>query len=198
MEPTRKTTRQILEKNRKIAETGIFLALFLGIAYAFSYIPNLEYITAIAFLSGLLLGWKRGLFVALVGEAIFSIANPFGTSLAFPTLLMAQLIAFALFALTGALNRKFITDIAVTKPGLGGVILGIEGLLLTLSYNVLTTAFYALPSGFTLEQTLATIIAGVPFYAVNMISNTLTFSVLITLIIRYVHQHYPHYFKRPE
>lgn len=198
MEPTRKMTKQILEKNRKVAETGIFLALFLGIAYAFSYIPNLEYITAIAFLSGLLLGWKRGLFVALVGEAIFSIANPFGTSLAFPTLLMAQLIAFALFALTGALNRKFIADIAVAKPGLGGVILGIEGLLLTLTYNVLTTAFYALPSGFTLEQTLATLIAGVPFYAVNMISNTLTFSVLITLIIRYVHQHYPHYFKRPE
>ena len=65
-------TNQLLVKNRKIAETGIFLALFLGLAYAFSYIPNLEFASAIAFLAGLLLGWKRGLFVALIGEGIIS------------------------------------------------------------------------------------------------------------------------------
>ncbi|MCK4530307.1 MAG: hypothetical protein KAU44_03950, partial [Candidatus Marinimicrobia bacterium] len=87
MKTPQQTTKQTLKKNRKIAETGIFLALFLGLAYAFAYIPNLEYITVITFLSGLLLGWKRGLFVAIIGEAIFSIANPFGSSLAFPMLL---------------------------------------------------------------------------------------------------------------
>ncbi len=192
---TQNNTKQILEKNRKIAETGIFLALFLGLAYAFSYIPNLEYITAIAFLSGLLLGWKRGLFVAIIGEGIFSIANPFGSSLAFPTLLAAQLISFAIFAMVGAASRLYIPKLVSNKATLAAVLLGITGLLLTLLYNVLTTVFYAIPSGFTMEQTLASIISGIPFYLINMIANTITFSVLITLVIRYVNKHYPHYFQ---
>ncbi|MEA2077823.1 MAG: hypothetical protein U9O95_07385 [Candidatus Marinimicrobia bacterium] len=188
-------TKQLLRKNRKIAETGIFLALFLGLAYAFSYIPNLEYITAIAFLSGLLLGWKRGLFVALIGEAVFSIANPFGSSLAFPTLLAAQLISFAIIALTGASYRWFIPGMISNRPKLAAFFFGLAGLLLTIMYNVITTIFYAIPSGFTFEQTIASIVSGIPFYLVNMIANTITFTIVITLIIRYVNTHYPHYFK---
>jgi len=192
----KQTTKQTLKKNRKIAETGIFLALFLGLAYAFAYIPNLEYITAIAFLSGLLLGWKRGLFVALIGEAIFSIANPFGSSLAFPMLLIAQLVSFAIIALTGASYRGFIPRMIENKPSLAAFLFGLAGLLLTLSYNVITTIFYAIPSGFTFEQTLASIVSGIPFYLINMIANTISFSVLITLILRYVSKHYPHYLEK--
>lgn len=189
--PTKKT----LNKNRKIAETGIFLALFLGLAYAFAYVPNLEYITAMAFLSGLMLGWKRGLFVALIGEAVFSIANPFGSSLAFPSLLAAQLISFAFIALTGAAYRPSLVGIIKNKPGTAAFLLGLTGLLLTVFYNIMTTIFYAITSGFTFEQTLASIISGIPFYLINMIANMITFSVLITLILRYVMKHYPHYFK---
>jgi len=189
-------TRATLRKNRKIAETGIFLALFLGLAYAFSYVPNLEYITAIAFLSGLLLGWKRGLFVAIIGETVFSIANPFGSSLAFPTLLAAQLISFAVFALTGAAYRIFIPKLIEKKPGLCAFLFGLAGFLLTIFYNVMTTLFYAIPSGFTFEQTIASIISGVPFYLINMIANTISFSVLITLILKYVSKNYPHYLEK--
>lgn len=188
-------TKQTLKKNRKIAETGIFLALFLGLAYAFSYIPNIEYITVIAFLSGLMLGWKRGLFVALIGEAVFSIANPFGSSLAFPTLLAAQLISFGVFAITGAAYRRFVPRMVAAKPGLSAFVFGITGLFLTVFYNVMTTIFYAIPSGFTFEQTIASIVSGVPFYVINMVANTINFSVLITLIMRYVLKHYPHYFE---
>ena len=189
-------TKQTLKKNRKIAETGIFLALFLGLAYAFAYIPNLEYITAIAFLSGLLLGWKRGLFVALIGEAIFSIANPFGSSLAFPMLLIAQLISFALISTVGASYRSFIPRIIEAKPGLAAFLFGLAGLLLTICYNVITTIFFTIPSGFTFEQTIASIVSGIPFYLINMIANTISFSVLITIILRYVSKNYPHYLEK--
>lgn len=196
MNTPQQTTKQTLKKNRKIAETGIFLALFLGLGYAFAYIPNLEYITSIAFLSGLLLGWKRGLFVALIGEAIFSIANPFGSSLAFPMLLIAQLVSFALIAITGASYRSFIPRMIENKPGLAAFFFGLAGLLLTVSYNVITTIFYAVPSGFTFEQTIASIVSGIPFYLINMIANTINFSVLITLILRYVSKNYPHYLEK--
>ncbi|MBW6458416.1 MAG: hypothetical protein K0B52_04555 [FCB group bacterium] len=187
-------TNQLLQKNRRIAETGVFLALFLGLAYAFCYIPNLEFASAIAFLAGLLLGWKRGLFVALIGEGIFSIANPFGSSLAFPTLLLAQLLGFALIALSGSLCRFFIPKLVEEKPLAAAILLGACGLLLSLFYNIITTVFYAVPSGFDPEQILALIISGVPFYLIHLISNTLIFSLLITLIVRYVNAHYPHYF----
>jgi len=196
MKTPQQTTKQTLKKNRKIAETGIFLALFLGLAYAFAYIPNLEYITAIAFLSGLLLGWKRGLFVALIGEAIFSIANPFGSSLAFPMLLIAQLISFALISTVGASYRSFIPRMIETKPGLAAFMFGLAGLLLTVCYNVITTLFFTIPSGFTFEQTIASIVSGIPFYLINMIANTISFSVLITLILRYVNKNYPHYLEK--
>ena len=196
MNSPQKMTKQTLKKNRKIAETGIFLALFLGLAYAFAYIPNLEYITAIAFLSGLLLGWKRGLFVALIGEAIFSIANPFGSSLAFPMLLMAQLISFALIAITGASYRSFIPRVIEKKPWLAAFLFGLAGLFLTISYNVITTIFFTIPSGFTFEQTIASIVSGIPFYLINMIANTISFAVILPIVLRYVNKNYPHYLEK--
>lgn len=196
MKMTEKETKnKTLIKNRKIAETGIFLALFLGLAYTFSYIPNLEFITLTAFLAGLLLGWKRGIFVALLGEGIFSIANPFGSSLAFPSLLAAQLLGFALIATAGALSRLFIPRLLKKGKLSAALILGAEGLLLTFLYNVLTTLSFTLTSGYNAEQTLATIISGIPFYLVNMIANTLSFSILTVLVLRYVLLHYPHYLK---
>jgi hypothetical protein len=188
-------TATILRKNRKLAETGIFLALFLGMAYTFSYIPNVEFITLIAFLAGLLLQWKRGLFVAVIGEAVFSIANPFGSSLAFPTLLIAQLLAFATIALAGAFSRLFIPGLITKKPLLTALILGLEGFLLTLLYNIVTSISFALPSGFGPEQTIAMIVSGIPFYFINMLTNTISFAFLITLVLHYVQEHYPHYFK---
>ncbi len=190
---TQKTKNKALIKNRKIAETGIFLALFLGLAYSFHAIPNLEFITLTAFLAGLLLGWKRGLFVALLGEAIFSIANPFGSSLAFPSLLLAQLLGFSLIAISGALSRLFLPSILKKSKVVAALILGAQGLLLTLIYNLLTTLSFTLVSGYDFKQTLATFISGIPFYLVNLISNTLSFAVLIVLVLHYVLRHYPHY-----
>ncbi len=190
------STKETLKKNRSIAETGIFLALFLGLAYAFSYVPNLEFITLMAFMSGLLLGWKRGLFVALIGEAVFSIANPFGSSLAFPSLLIAQLISFGLFSIVGAIFRLFVLRLMDRSQGLAATVFGVTGLLLTISYNVLTTVSYALTSGFDLNQTIASIISGIPFYLINMIANTISFSVIITLVLKYVIKSYPHYLEK--
>ena len=196
MNSPQKMTKQTLKKNRKIAETGIFLALFLGLAYAFAYIPNLEYITAIAFLSGLLLGWKRGLFVALIGEAIFSIANPFGSSLAFPPTLIAQLLSYAMIALTGSLFRLFIPKLLKTKPLLAAFYFGLTGFLLTNIYNIITTIAFTIPSGFTLEQTIASIVSGIPFYLINMIANTISFAVILPIVLRYVNKNYPHYLEK--
>ncbi|MFA6618065.1 MAG: hypothetical protein WCT23_03235 [Candidatus Neomarinimicrobiota bacterium] len=189
-------TQEILQKNRKIAETGIFLALFLGLAYAFCYIPNLEFISMMAFLSGLLLGWKRGLFVALIGEAVFSIANPFGSSLAYPSLLVAQLLSFAIFALIGASYRLFIIRVFKRSQELMAVIFGATGLLLTILYNVMTTLAYALTSGFNAKQALATIISSIPFSMIQMIANTISFSVILTYVIKYVIKNYPHFLEK--
>jgi len=83
-----------------------------------------------------------------------------------------------------------------TKPGLAAFMFGLAGLLLTVCYNVITTLFFTIPSGFTFEQTIASIVSGIPFYLINMIANTISFSVLITLILRYVNKNYPHYLEK--
>lgn len=189
------TANKLLKKNRKIADTGIFLALFLGLAYIFTYIPNVEFITAIAFLSGFLLGWKRGLFVAVTGEAIYSIANPFGSGLAYPVMLGAQLISFALFAIIGFIFRYFMLELIERKPGLSSFILGITGLFLSVIYSFFTSVAFAVSSGFDISQTLAGFIAGLPFYIVHFIANTLIFSLLVPYVISYTKKHYPIYFE---
>jgi hypothetical protein len=105
------------------------------------------------------------------------------------------LLGFALIALSGALSRLFLPALLKRSPISAALILGTEGLLLTLLYNVLTTLSFTLTSGYDAEQTLATIISGIPFYLVNMIANTVSFSILIVLVLRYVLRNYPHYLK---
>ncbi|MDA3871574.1 MAG: hypothetical protein PF551_04390 [Candidatus Marinimicrobia bacterium] len=193
MQKKRNKIFEVFKRNKKISEVGIFLALFWGLGFAFLYIPNIEFITLITFLSGLLFGLKRGLLVAIVGEIVFSTLNPFGSGLAFPPLLLAQVVGFAFIAIIGFVFRSFIqffTDNKITFS----IVFGATGLLLTIVYDSLTTLAFPISSGFDLKQIIATYIAGIPFNLIHIVANTLIFFIILPKILEYVIQHLPEYF----
>jgi hypothetical protein len=178
--------------NGRIADTGILLALFLALGYLFLYIPNVEFITLIAWLGGLLLGAGRGLFVALVGEAIFSVMNPLGSSLVFLPLFVAQITGFALIALSGAAARFWISKLLHHKLLLT-VFAALNGLLVTLIYDLLTTLAFPLASGFSKEQTIATLLAGIPFVSIHLVVNTATFALILPSLLLQIARFFPRF-----
>ncbi|MEA3500498.1 MAG: hypothetical protein U9R41_05730 [Candidatus Marinimicrobia bacterium] len=193
MEKKRKKIFELFKRNKKISEVGIFLALFWGLGFAFLYIPNIEFLTLITFLSGLLFGLKRGLIVAIIGEIVFSSLNPFGSSLAFPPLLLAQVVGFGIIAIAGYVFRGFTQYFQENKIAFS-ILLGAAGFILTIIYDSLTTLAFPIASGFGFKQIIATYIAGIPFSVIHIVVNTLIFFIILPKILEYVIQHLPEYF----
>ncbi|HDP68979.1 MAG TPA: hypothetical protein ENN20_10880 [Candidatus Marinimicrobia bacterium] len=175
--------------SRKIAFSGIYIALLLGIGYALAYVPNIELVTALIFCAGVLMGYKQGLIVGLIGEFLFSALNPMGSGLLFPPMLLAQLLAMAFVAFSGALLRRFILN---ASPGLrASLITGGSGFLVTFLFDVLVSAAYPVSAGFPLRETGITIFAGLAFSIIHLISNTLVFMTLVPLICQQVYRAIP-------
>jgi len=179
------------QKTRHIAFSGIFIALILGVGYALAFVPNVELVTTMIFLAGVLMGLKRGLLVGILGEFLFSALNPMGSGLLFPPMLIAQIAAMTVVCLTGALLRNYILN---WKTSLSNIILiGVIGLLLTLFYDILVSAAYPLSAGFKLRETVATIIAGLAFSIIHLISNTAVFIVLVPVTAQQVFRAIPYF-----
>ena len=179
------------QKTRHIAFSGIFIALILGVGYALAFVPNVELVTTMIFLAGVLMRLKRGLLVGILGEFLFSALNPIGSGLLFPPMLIAQIAAMTVVCLTGALLRNYILNWKTSLPNV--ILIGAIGLLLTLFYDILVSAAYPLSAGFKLRETVATIIAGLAFSVIHLISNTVIFIVLVPLTAQQVFRAIPYF-----
>jgi len=179
------------QQTRHIAFSGIFIALILGVGYALAFVPNVELVTALIFLAGTLMGLKRGLLIGILGEFLFSALNPMGSGLLFPPLLIAQIIAMTVICLIGALLRSYILNWKISLPNV--ILIGAIGFLVTLFYDILVSAAYPLSAGFKSRETIATIIAGLAFSVIHLISNTVVFIVLVPLTAQQVFRAIPYF-----
>ncbi len=179
------------QKTRHIAFSGIFIALILGVGYALAFVPNVELVTAMIFLAGVLMGLKRGLLIGILGEFLFSTLNPMGSGLLFPPMLIAQIAAMTVVCLTGALLRSYILNWKFSLPNV--VLIGAIGFLLTLFYDILVSAAYPLSAGFKPRETVATIFAGLAFSVIHLISNTAVFIVLVPVTAQQVFRAIPYF-----
>jgi len=172
-----------------IAFTGIFIALLLGVGYALAFVPNVELLTAMVFMSGVLMGFKRGIIIGVVGEFLFSTLNPMGSGLLFPPMLIAQVVAMAVVSFSGALMRNFV--LTCRRGLLSSITMGGIGLLLTLFYDILVSAAFPVSAGFSFREVVGTIIAGLAFSTVHLIGNTLVFILLVPLAAQQVYRAIP-------
>ena len=139
----------------------MFVALIVGSGWALAMVPNVEFITALAFTAGASLGPLRGALVGIFGMFLFSATNPVGSGLAFPVLLAAQIISQGLTGLSGGWLRRWTND--VQNSWLLRIGLAVTGLALTLIYDGLTTISFPLFARASPQEIGVVLVSGLAF-----------------------------------
>ncbi|MFQ5707574.1 MAG: ECF transporter S component [bacterium] len=166
-------------KIQEIATVGIFSAMAYAGGILFLFVPNVEIVTAIIFLSGFLLGSKNGILVGVIAQTLFSTFNPFGMSP--PPLFVAQILNRALVGYVGGQFAK--VSLAEKKAWLSAFYLGVTGLLLTWLFDIMTDFSSFFQSGFSLQQMKVTFVLGLGWYLVHGVVNTLIFAIVLPFVI---------------
>jgi len=101
-----------------LVKAAIFCALAVGMGFSLMLVPNVELITVIVFMSGLMLGWRWGTIVGGTAIFIYSGLNPMGSGLSFPPLFFMQILGMAITGFIGGIVRKFfvIKEINLSIP----------------------------------------------------------------------------------
>ena len=178
---------------RDVAFLGIFIALILGLGYALALVPNVELVTALIFLSGVLMGVRKGIFVGIVGEFLFSALNPAGSGLLFLPMLLTQIVAMSLVGATGGIVRNYVIRWQPNFKNI--VIIGLIGLLLTLFYDIIVSLAFPVSAGFDIGKIVATVSAGVVFSVMHLVANTFTFIFLVPLTAKRIWNSVPYFRK---
>jgi len=165
---------------QNITYSGIFIALILGLGYGLAFIPNIELITTTIFISGVLMGIKKGIIIGLISEFLFSALNPMGSGLLFPPMLICQVIAMSLVGFVGGLfHYKFYNNL----NALSLVLIGVTGFVLTLIYDIFVSIAFPISAGFTIKETIGAVITGIGFSTIHLVVNTIMFVVLTPVVI---------------
>lgn len=160
-----------------VARVAVFAALAFGVNAPFLAIPNVETFSLALFLSGLFLGKANGTATAAIAGIIFIFFNPNGPQ---PVLLVgiAQLVGFLLFGFAGGVLRPLILH--RENSGRSTLLLILAGALLTLWYDLSTNlAFAALLGPFW-----PTLIGGLGFSLMHLVSNTVIFGLAGAIVYR--------------
>lgn len=163
----------------------MFTALSVGSGFALLFVPNVELITAVVFVSGVSLGPGWGLTVGVLSELVFSTANPLGSGLVFLPLLASQLVGMGLVGLTGGLLRRGFRTRNWPMPKV--ILIGATGAVLTFLFDTFTTLSYPLAMGFEFRQTAAIYVTGMGFTVLHQLSNALIFATALPQVFRRIH-----------
>ncbi len=167
-------------KRTEISAIGIFSGLAFAGGLLFIAIPNVEIVTAIIFLSGVLLGPRNGLLVGIVAQTFYSILNPFGIS-PLP-LLIAQVLNRAIVGYAGGICGKVFNMNKISWSN--SIYLAIAGLFLTCLYDAMAYFSFIYIAGFSVQQMKTTFVLGLPFYLIHGLVNTAIFALALPALIR--------------
>jgi hypothetical protein len=161
-----------------LTRLSLFTALGVTLGYALMSVPNVELVTATVFIAGVVSGARGGAFVGAAAEGIFSLFHPLGAPS--PPLWIAQVISMAVAGAAGGLFFELGSPLTQSKR----FRIGIAGFLCTLNFAVLTTLAYSLTVSFSMKQILASLVFGLGFYVVHLISNTAIFFTIVPAVLK--------------
>jgi hypothetical protein len=156
----------------------MFIALAVSLGFVLSRIPNIELMTATVFLSGFLLGSKKGLAVGFLAEGIYSLLNPYG--MAPPPLFAAQAVSMGFSGLAGG----WLGSRHPENAPFFAFKCALAGFFCTLFFDALTTLSFVPINHFNAKQLAASALFGVWFYAAHLASNLTIFAVLVPGLIK--------------
>ena len=162
--------------HKGIATSAVLIAVAVAVGLLLAAVPNVEGISAVCFISGFLLGWKRGGLVGATAMVLLSLLNPLGP--APPPVFAAQVVGMGLIGMAGSLLRGFHSGRA--RVGFYSMA---SGALLTLIYDILTNYGVAVSIG-RWRNPAAIMLAGIPFSAIHIVSNAVIFGAAGALVAR--------------
>jgi energy-coupling factor transport system substrate-specific component len=171
---------------RKLALSGVLIALAIVLKLPLLSVPNVEFFTFVVFSSGYLLGIVGGMVVGIVSISIYtSIITPYGL----PPLpiALAQILSMALVGFAGGLAFKF-RIVTSFRSFLPFFVMGISGLVLTIIYDLFTNLAVA----FVMGQFFPVMIAAIPFTLIHVPSNVIIFIVFTPLLLKISRVPSPH------
>ena len=167
-----------------LVRAAIFCALAIGMGFSLMLVPNIELITVIVFMSGLMLGWRWGALVGGTAIFIYSGLNPMGSGLSFPPLFFMQILGMSITGFIGGLFKNFFLKKETNMISLIG--LGLLGFICTFVYDFLTLISYPLSAGLGSPGIVAALVKGIGFTLLHEISNSIIFVVTVPNVIRYL------------
>ena len=167
-----------------LVRAAIFCALAIGMGFSLMLVPNIELITVIVFMSGLMLGWRWGSLVGGTAIFIYSGLNPMGSGLSFPPLFFMQILGMATTGFIGGLFKNFFVIKETNRISL--ISLGFLGFFCTFIYDLLTLISYPLSAGLGLSGIIAALVKGSGFILLHEISNAFVFVVTVPKVIKYL------------
>src|SRR5882672_1001364 len=158
---------------RRLAFAGVFAGLAWGAGYV-HLIPSFEFLTVILFAGGWAVGPLWGAVAASLGEALYSVFNPYGV--APPLVLLSQIVGMAASGVLGG---------ALGRLPAGGkrrrwVLVVAAGIVATLWFDLVTN----LATGVQFGQWRAMMLAAVPFTLVHVGTNAALFATVGVLLVR--------------
>ena len=165
-----------------LAVSAIFIASTVSIGFVFSPVPNLELMTALIFLGGYILGKKGGFFIGIFSTLLWSSLNPWGSGIAYPSILAAQSAGFAIAGIAGGLCRHFVNPSKINLKDI--LFLGVSGLIITALYDILTNIGGLFFSGFDYKMMRNVLLAGIPLSFLHIGSNSIIFMTLVPSLIK--------------
>lgn len=167
-------------RTRRIAISAVLAALAMASAY--HPIPNVEVLTLILYLLGILLGNPWSPLAGGVIAGLYSLFSPYGVA---PLPMLAgQIVAGGGIALMGTLAGRW--------PILRGPLpFLVAGLVAALGYELLVQ----IPGFLTFQRGLPLwpyLLAGLPFTGLHLLANAILFSLLGPLMVRLTLPSTPH------
>ncbi len=163
---------------RKLAWSGVLIALAIVLKLPILSVPNVEFLTFVIFSSGYLLGMIEGMIVGIISMSIYtSLITPYGL----PPLpiAIAQIFSMALVGFAGGLVNRF-RLILTFNSYLPYLSMGIAGLALTVIYDLLTNVATA----YVMGQFYPVMVAAIPFAAIHILSNLIIFIIFTPLLLK--------------
>lgn len=174
----------------RIALMSIFVALSIVLGYMLIFLPNIELITAMIFLSGFVLGKKEGLLVGAFSSFIFCFFNPMGSSQL--PLLTVQVVYYSVVGIVGSFTHDFFKKKSYYNPQDDLYTYQVMGLLAVIA-GVLTTiysVFSELAGFITISAPgvpfSAYFLIGVPWTILHIIGNVLGFVFILPGLIQII------------
>ncbi|MBK7770200.1 MAG: hypothetical protein IPI48_06625 [bacterium] len=156
---------------------GLFAGTAVGGGYLLAWLPNVEIMTVITAVAGVVLGPVLGFLCGAMAAGIYSIASPMGA--APPLLLLAQMLGMGLAGPVGHVAAGRVDGVAgrVSRRAVARAAAG--GLVATVLYDALTNLAGLLIFDLPLPVVL---VGAVPFFLVHAASNVAIFAVFLPVL----------------